>query len=160
MSTQRIDVLRLRLGGEILAFAASELHEILDPIPITRVPNAGDFVSGLINVRGTVVPLADLRVAFGMEQTAATDETRMVVLDVPLEAGPVTVAVLADKVLDVSALDVGALEQMPAVGLNWPPDYVRGIGQRDGEFIILPDLPAIFRTHCARSADPRKDHHR
>lgn len=159
MSEAPIDVVTLRLGGELLAFAASDLHEILEPSAVTRVPNAGEFVFGLINVRGTVVPLADLRVAFGMAPAAPTEDTRMVVLDVALEAGPVTVAVLADKVLDVSRLDVGSLEHMPAVGLNWPPDYVRGIGQRDDDFVILPDLPAIFKTHCLRSADARKDHH-
>ena len=160
MTDNRIDVVTLRLGGEMLAFAASDLHEILEPIAVTRVPNAGDFVSGLINVRGTVVPLADLRVAFGMEPAENTHETRMVVLDVPLETGLVTVAVLADKVLDVSALDVGGLDQMPAVGLNWPPGYVRGIGKRDDDFVILPDLPAIFKTHCLRQMEPRKDLHR
>ncbi|PYF09401.1 purine-binding chemotaxis protein CheW [Rhodobacter viridis] len=160
MSSKPIDIVTMRLGREMLAIAASDLHEILEPVPVTRMPNSGDFVFGLINVRGAVVPLADLRVVFGMPAEAATNDTRMVVLDVPLETGPVTVAILADKVLDVSSLDPATVEPVPPVGSRWPAEAVRGIGHRDGGFVILPDLPAIFRTHCARSAELRKDIHR
>ncbi|PTV93573.1 purine-binding chemotaxis protein CheW [Rhodobacter aestuarii] len=160
MNGNQIDVVTMRLGKEMLAVAASNLHEILEPVPVTRVPNAGSFVSGLINVRGAVVPLADLRAIFGMEAEETTHDTRMVVLDVELEGGATTVAILADKVLDVSALDLESVDAAPPVGSRWPTEIVRGIGQRDGEFVILPDLPAIFKSHCARSAEPRKDIHR
>ena len=69
-----MNALTIRLQDEMFALEATHVREILDPVPITRVPNAGDFVGGLINVRGSVVPLADLRVSFGMERPPATVE--------------------------------------------------------------------------------------
>jgi purine-binding chemotaxis protein CheW len=65
-ATGSLDVVTFRLGGEILAIRAQVLREVLEPVAITRVPQAPEFVQGLINVRGAVVPLADLRVTFGM----------------------------------------------------------------------------------------------
>lgn len=150
----RMDVVTLRLGGELMAIPADCLREILEPVPVTRVPQAGSFVSGLINVRGVVVPLADLRVTFGMAQTEATPDTRMLVLELPVAGSVITVAILADKVHDVTGLDPTTLEPIPAVGTRWPPDCVRGIGKWQGGFMILPDLERIFSQGVLRGAAP------
>lgn len=139
-----MDVVTLRLGGELMAIPAECLREILEPVPVTRVPQAGNFIGGLINVRGVVVPLADLRVTFGMTLTEATPDTRMLVLELPIAGDEIVVAILADKVHDVTGLDTSTLEPIPPVGTRWPPDFVRGIGKWQGGFMILPDLERIF----------------
>src|ERR1700722_12654017 len=90
-----LEILTLSLDGEIFAVEATHVHEILDLVPITEVPNSQPFVSGLINVRGKVVPLADLRLKFGMEQKPSTIDTRIVVIEIDLDGVPTTVGILA-----------------------------------------------------------------
>lgn len=153
-----IDVVTIQLGGERMAFPTSALREILGPIPITRVPMADAFVAGLINVRGSVVPLADLRVAFGTGEASTTADTRFLVLEVPYADETVVVAITADKVHDVTHLDTAELEEIPSVGTRWAPEFVHGVGRQGDAFLILPDMQRIFRSLCADGAEPRKDH--
>lgn len=145
------------LADENLAVETSMLREILEPMPVTRVPQAGAFAGGLINVRGTVVPVVDLRVALRLPRPGPGPDTRMLVLEVPLSGEVTPVAVLADAVRDVVDIPAGAIGAVPGVGSRWPPDLVRGIARHLDSFIVLPDLPAIFATHGAIGAEPRKD---
>ena len=98
-------ILTVRLGGEVFAIPAGIVREIVDVGRVTRVPTAPAFVRNLINVRGRVVPLADLRLRFGMPAAEPTMDTRIVVLEIGLEGEPATVAVVADKVYEVTQLD-------------------------------------------------------
>lgn len=139
-----MNVVTLMLGTEMMAIPAECLREILEPVPITRVPQAGKFAAGLINVRGAVVPLTDLRVALGVTIDPATEDTRMLVLEVPLGGAMGVVAILADKVLDVTELDTSNIEAIPSVGVRWPPDFLRGMTKLNEEFVALPDLETIF----------------
>src|ERR1700754_1641523 len=106
-----LEVLTLELQGEGFAREATQVYEILDQTSITEVPGSHPFISGLVNVRGKVVPLADLRVKFGMEQTAATIDTRIVVPDIVLDGEPITVGILADKVNEVTELTAAVLQE-------------------------------------------------
>ena len=146
--------LTLRLEDELFAIEAGSVREILDLVPVTEVPNASPFASGLINVRGRVVPLADLKVAFGMHRAAQDQDTRIVVIETEIEGEPTVVGILADKVYDVTDIEPAAIEEAPRVGMRWRPDYVRGIGKRQGNFIIIPDLDRIFETQGRRTATP------
>jgi purine-binding chemotaxis protein CheW len=141
---QTFEALTFGLQGEVFALDANCVREILDVIPVTEVPGARDFVPGLINVRGRVVPLADLRVKFGMECTDHTVDTRIVVVEIDLAGEPTIVGLLADKVYEVSEISGASIEETPEIGMKWRPDYVRGIGKRADEFIIIPDINRIF----------------
>jgi len=132
------------LQGEIFAIDAQSVREILDLVPITEVPNARSFVGGLINVRGRVVPLADLRVMFAMDRPEPDQDTRIVVIETAIDGELAIAAILADKVYDVADLELASVEEVPKIGMRWRPDYVRGIGKRDGEFIIIPNMDRIF----------------
>jgi purine-binding chemotaxis protein CheW len=144
-----LDVVTLQLGGEILAIRATVLREVLEPVAITRVPQAPEFVQGLINVRGAVVPLADLRVTFGMPRRPLGPDGRILVLDLPLAGRTSVVGILADSVHEVTRIDAGTLEDVPPVGTRWPPQFVEAIGKWGGGFVMLPDLPAIFSAFLA-----------
>jgi purine-binding chemotaxis protein CheW len=144
--------LTIRLEDELFAVEASQVREILDLVPITQVPNASPFVRGLINVRGRVVPLADLRVMFGMAQPEPDEDTRIVVMEIDIEGEPTIAGILADKVHDVTDIETGSIEEAPKVGMRWRPEYVQGIGKRNGGFIIIPNLERIFETQGGRSA--------
>ena len=136
--------LTLRLRDEIFAIEAESVREILDVVPITEVPNARPFVGGVINVRGRVVPLADLRVMFGMDQPPPDVNTRIVVMEVDINGEPTIAAILADRVHDVTEIEAATIEDAPKVGMRWPPEYIRGIGKRGDDFIIIPDMGRIF----------------
>jgi purine-binding chemotaxis protein CheW len=155
-TTGQIDVVTLRMGGERIAIPAVLLREIMEPVHVTRVPTANRFAEGLVNVRGSVVPLTDLRVAFGMPAAEATPDTRFIVLDLTLGDAPMAVAISADKVETVTPLDPDQILPVPEVGTLWPPDYVRGICKLGEDFVLLPDLNRIFQDFSA-SGDHQKD---
>jgi purine-binding chemotaxis protein CheW len=151
-NTGAMKALTLRLQDELFAIEAGSVREILDLVPITEVPNASAFVSGLINVRGRVVPLADLRVMFDMDRPEPDQDTRIVVMEVDIEGEPTIVGILADKVHDVTDIEAASIDEAPKVGMRWRPEFIRGIGKRNGGFIIIPDLKRIFETQGARTA--------
>src|SRR3569623_286601 len=146
--------LPLRLQDEVFAIEAGSVREILDLVPITEVPNAPAFVGGLINVRGRVVPLADLRGMFDMDRPPPDQDTRIVVVEVDIDGEPTVAGILADKEHDVTDIDAAAIQDAPRVGLRWRPEFVRGIGRRNGNFVVIPNLEKIFETQGRRSALP------
>ncbi|MEA1647993.1 chemotaxis protein CheW [Nitrospirillum sp. BR 11164] len=145
-----LEVLTLGLQGEVFALEAAQVREILDLIPVTGVPNSQPFVGGLINVRGKVVPLADLRLKFGMELQPPTIDTRIVVTEVMIDGGPVIVGIRADKVYEITQVAASALEETPRIGMRWRPEYIRCIAKRGAEFIVVLDLERIFSRGDAR----------
>ena len=132
------------LGGEIFAIEAGMVREIIDPIPATRVAGARPHLPGVVNVRGNVIPLADIRVRFGMERTPDTVDTRIVVVEIAIDGDPVVVGIVADKVLDVTDIVPADAQQTPRVGLHWRADYLRFITRWNDDFIIVPDLERIL----------------
>ena len=139
-----LEVLTLELEGEIFAVEALHVREILDLVPITDVPGGPPFVNGLINVRGKVVPLADLRVRFGMEQKPPTVDTRIVVLELELDGEPVIVGIRADKVHEVVEVAASDLQEAPKVGMRWRPEFVHCIGKRGDDFMVVLDIARVF----------------
>ncbi len=144
--------LTIRLQDERFAVEAENVREILDLVPITEVPNASPFVNGLINVRGRVVPLADLRVMFDMDRPEPDEDTRIVVIETSIEGEPTVVGILADKVHDVTDIEAADIREAPRVGMRWRPEFVKGIGRWNGDFIVIPDLGRIFESRGALSA--------
>jgi len=144
VSTTAIEVLTMSLQGEVFALPAGIVSEILDFVPITEVPNAQPFVGGLINVRGKVVPFADLRFKFGMDRPDATLDTRIVVIEVNLGGEPTIVGILAEKVYEVTIVAPSALEETPRIGMRWRPEFIRCIGKRENDFVIILDIDNVF----------------
>lgn len=144
MGNRTLEVVTLGLEGEIFAIDAVLVHEILEVVPITRVPGARPFVGGLLNVRGKVVPLADPRVRLGMECRPPTIDSRILVIEVELEGEPTIVGLLADKVYEVTEVAAAALEETPRLGMRWPPHLIRCIGKRGDDFIIVLEISRLF----------------
>lgn len=132
------------LQGEVFAIEAGIVREILDMPPVTEVPNAPIFASGLINVRGRVVPLADLRVTFGMGRRPEDADTRIIVVEIDLDGEEAIVGILAERVHDVTDIEASSIEDAPKVGMRWRSDFVRGIGKRGEDFVIIPEMNRIF----------------
>jgi purine-binding chemotaxis protein CheW len=146
-----LEIVTLGLEGEIFALEATYVREIIDIVPITLVPNSRPFVNGLINVRGKVVPLADLRLKFGMEQKPPSIDTRIVVIEIELDGNPAIVGILADKVYEVTEIAAASLEETPGIGMRWRPEFILCIGKRGTDFIVVLDIERVF------SDAPQKD---
>lgn len=141
-----LQVLTLGLEREIFALETEMVHEVLDRVPISEVPNSRPFVRGLINVRGKVVPVVDLKRKFGMGATAATADSRVIVLEIELRGQPVLIGLLADRVFEVVELPAAALEAAPAIGMRWRAEFIRAIGKRGDDFIIVLDIERVFAS--------------
>jgi purine-binding chemotaxis protein CheW len=150
MSTQTheggIEVLTLDLDGHTFALPAACVHEILDLVAVTEVPGANPFVGGLINVRGRVVPFADLRHKFGMPVKPQTIDTRIVVIEVDIDGDATMVGLLADKVHEVTEIAATAVEEAPRIGLTWRREYIDCIGKLGDDFVVVLDITAIFSS--------------
>lgn len=139
-----LELLTFDLSGEVLATEAVNVREILDIIPITPVPHSQPYLTGLINVRGKIVPLADLTIKLGLDPKPSTIDQRIIVLEFECDGELTTVAIRADKVFKVVEVEAAAMRQTPTIGTRWPPDFVRCIAQHGSEFTTLLDLERIF----------------
>ncbi|MCM2395855.1 chemotaxis protein CheW [Rhizobium sp. S95] len=145
------EVLTFEMAGETFAFDAVIVQEILDLLPETAVPGSRPFVGSVINFRGKVIPLADIRLAFGMEAMQPTIDSRIIVIELDIEGEPTLIGVRTDKVNEVTTLNRAASEPPPSVGMRWRPDFIHCLVKRGSDFIILPNLEAIFSQKSERS---------
>jgi purine-binding chemotaxis protein CheW len=139
-----LQVVMLGIGTETFALDAGMVREIIDPIPATRVAGARAHLAHIVNVRGNVVPLADIRARFGMPVTAATPDTRYVVIELDIDGDAILVALVADKVFEVTAVALETRQQLPTIGMSWRPEYIRSIVKSGDAFVIIPDMPQIL----------------
>jgi purine-binding chemotaxis protein CheW len=139
-----MQVVMIGLGEEKFALDAGLVREIIDPVPVTKVAGARAFVPSVINVRGNVIPLADLRIRFGMPQVESSAETRVVVIEVEIDGEPVLVGVTADKVYEVTEISQTDVQQTPRVGMHWKPEFIRFITKWREEFVIVPNMERIL----------------
>ena len=139
-----MQVVMIGLGEEKFALDAGLVREIIDPVPVTKVAGARAFVPSVINVRGNVIPLADLRIRFGMPQLDDSADTRIVVIEIELDGEPVLVGVTADKVYEVTELSQTDVQQTPRVGMHWKPEFIRFIAKWREEFVIVPNMERIL----------------
>ncbi len=98
----------------------------------------------IINVRGNVIPLADLRVRFGMTCKPSTSDTRIVVIETDIEGSPVVVGIMADKVYEVTEITRANVQQTPRVGMLWKPQFISFLAKWKNQFVIVPDMERIL----------------
>ena len=153
--SEELEVLTFDIAGEMFALEAVMVQEILDLLPETTVPGAKPFVGSVINFRGKVIPLADIRLAFGMEATKPTIDSRIIVIELDVDGEPTLTGIRTDKVHEVTSLMKTASEPPPSIGMRWRSDFIDCLVRRGGEFIILPNLQTIFSVgHERHGADP------
>ena len=141
---ETIEALTFDLQGETFALEAGYVREVLDLLPETPVPGAPAFVGAVINFRGRVIPLVDLRLAFDMTVGEATIDNRIVVIEHPLDGEPTLIGLRADKVHEVTSITPDSTADAPRVGMRWRADFIRRLVRRNGDVIVLPDLDQIF----------------
>lgn len=145
-SQGNLEVLTFDIGEEKLAIEAVMIREILDLLPETTVPGAPSLVGSIVNFRGKIIPIADLRLAFGMAVEEPTVDSRIVVIETDLDGEPQHIGIRTDKVHEVATLHRDASSEPPAVGMRWRRDFVREFVREPDGVIVLPDLSAIFQS--------------
>lgn len=128
------------LGAEEFGVDIMKVQEIIRIPPITRVPKAPAYVEGVINLRGNVIPVVDLRVRFGMPSIEETDSSRIVVLQVDQKEFGIRV----DGVTEVVRLDSESIEPPPPVAVGMDSHFIRGVGKIDDRLLILLNLDRIM----------------
>jgi purine-binding chemotaxis protein CheW len=136
--------LTFQLGEEYFTVNVRNVREILEYVKITRMPDAPPFMQGIINVRGGIVPVIDLRLKFGMEATDPKPTTRIVVMEIERENGSLVIGALADSVKEVIELAQEQIEPPPDIGARWQREYIKGVGKYKEEFIMLLDIDKLF----------------
>ncbi|MFP4060381.1 MAG: chemotaxis protein CheW [Bacteroidales bacterium] len=146
VATQINSYLSFKLGEEIFASNVAKVLNILEMTKITRVPRAPDYMKGVINLRGEVLPLVDTRVKFGLEVTGLTTNTCILVLDLELGGEPVKVGALVDAVQEVLEIEEDELQPPPSIGDKYRSEFISGMYQVNDNFIMILDMEKIFST--------------
>jgi purine-binding chemotaxis protein CheW len=145
-SVERIgQYLSFRLDGELFAMDVSRVREVIDRTDLTRIPRMPEFMRGVINLRGNVVPVVDLRMKFGIGEVEMTVETCIVVLEVNVDEETTVVGALVDGVQEVLELDPTHIEPPPKMGTRLNTEFIEGMGRLEGEeFVILLNADSVF----------------
>lgn len=133
-----------RLAREEYGLEILKVRELIGLMEITRVPKAPPHVRGVINLRGKVIPVVDLRLKFGMDPTDPTSQTVIIVVQLSAENGGLTMGILVDEVLEVRAITAEDIEPPPNLQGEVTSSFVRGVGKADKRVIFLLDIDRVL----------------
>ena len=144
--TETVQYLTFKMADEIFAFDVAKVREILELIPITQVPQTPEFMRGVINLRGSVVPVIDLRLNFGMQCTENTVNTCIIVVEVNLNEETIVLGVLADSVQEVVEMEPEHIEPPPQLGTKLNTEFIKGMGKVENDFVMILDIDKVFSS--------------
>ncbi len=134
-----------KLANEVYGLEILKVREIIGLMDITRVPRSAQFIRGVINLRGKVIPVADLRLKFGMEACQATEQTVIIVVQCAVAGRNITMGLLVDQVLEVLSIEPGQIEPPPALGETAvESQFVLGVGKAGDRVIFLLDIGKVL----------------
>ena len=142
--TETTQYLTFKLEDEVFALDISKVREVLDFTTVTKVPRTPEFMRGVINLRGSVVPVVDMRLKFGMSKTEKTVNTCIIIVEISIEGDTAVLGALADSVQEVVDLEPEQIEPAPRIGTRLRTEFIRGMGKRNDQFVILLDIDKIF----------------
>ena len=148
--------LTFTLGTEEYGIVITKVREIIGIMEITAVPHTPDFIKGVINLRGRVIPIIELRMRFGMEVKAYDDRTCIIVVDVPGPTGTVQVGMLVDSVSEVINIAPQDIEPPPDFGVSTDAENIIGMGKIKGKLKILLDVDQVIGRTLASALSALK----
>lgn len=148
MSSEQLDsanqYLTFKLSDEVFGLEIGKVREVLDFESLTKIPQSPEFMRGVINLRGSVVPVVDMRLKFGMEKTEKTVNTCIIIVEVEMVGETTIVGALADSVQEVIDLESGQIELAPRIGSQLNTEFISGMGKQEEQFVILLDIDCLF----------------
>ena len=145
-TTRETTYLTFYLDNELYGLNITSVREVLEYTTITKVPKTAEFMRGVINVRGGVVPVVDLREKFGLDISEATVDTCIVVLEVNVDGETIVIGTIADTVEEVVEIPPDQIEPTPKIGTKLDTEFIEGIGKMNETFLIILDIDKIFTT--------------
>ncbi len=136
--------LTFKLDQELFAIDISKVREVLEYTTVTKVPQTPEFMCGVINLRGGVVPVVDLRRKFSMSAAEKTVNTCIIIVEVLLDGVITVLGALADSVQEVHEFEADQIEPAPKIGTKLNTDFIKGMGKRDDQFIMILDIDKVF----------------
>ncbi|MBI9067275.1 MAG: chemotaxis protein CheW [Salinivirgaceae bacterium] len=136
--------LSFTLQEEYFAANVAKVLNILEMSKITKIPKSPDYMLGVINLRGTVLPVIDQRIKFGMEATEYTSQTCILVLDIDIDGEKIQVGALVDSVQEVLEITEDQIQPPPNIGSKYKSQFIYGMAKNKDEFIMLLDMDKIF----------------
>jgi purine-binding chemotaxis protein CheW len=144
--------LTFKLDQELFAMEVSRVREVLELDKITRVPRTPSYMRGVINLRGNVVPVVDLRLKLGLEPTPVTVDTCVVISEIAIDGESTVLGALVDSVQEVINLEANHVAPPPRLGKQVDATAIRAMGKRDDQFIMILDLDRIFSLQELQNA--------
>jgi purine-binding chemotaxis protein CheW len=141
-----------KLGDEEHGIELTKLRELIGLLEITRLPRAKPWIFGLINLRGKVIPVVDLRIKFGMPKAEPTSQSVIIVVQLPASGHTVTMGILVDEVLEVCAIREGEMEPAPALNDRIDMSFIQGVGKVGSRIVFLLDIERILSDRDETSA--------
>ncbi len=141
---RRGELLTFALDNETFAIEVDRVREVVDMGPISLVPKAPPFAPGVVNVRGNVVPLIDLRRKLDMSPPQGEAHRRIVVTEVTFDDETTLVGIEADAVYEVVDASRAAIDDIPRLGTRWRPEFIRGVVKQERGFVIILDIGRIL----------------
>jgi purine-binding chemotaxis protein CheW len=139
--------LSFKLDQEIYSLDISKVREVLDFTEVTKVPRMPEYMRGVINLRGGVVPVVDLRLKFGLSATDKTVDTCIIIMEIAIEGETTLLGAMADSVQEVMNLEPDQIEPPPRIGTRLNTEFIKGMGKKNDEFIIILDIDRVFSSN-------------
>jgi purine-binding chemotaxis protein CheW len=139
-----VQYLTFTLGSEVYALEIAKVREVLDFPTVTPVPRMPDFLRGVIDLRGSVVPVVDLRIKFGMPMTEKNVDSCVIITEVTVDGDRTVLGALADSVREVIELEPGSMAPAPKIGTALRSEFITGIGMQDAGFVTVLDIERVF----------------
>jgi purine-binding chemotaxis protein CheW len=136
--------LTFTLANEEYGIGILKIREIIGMMPITTVPRTPEFVKGVINLRGKVIPVMDLRLRFEMEEMEYTERTCIIVVEIEKQSSAVQIGIVVDSVSEVLNVGGDDIEKTPSFGTKLDTEYILGMAKMDGGVKILLDIDKVL----------------
>lgn len=137
---ESVQVASFRVGSEEYGVDISQIQEIIRMVEITRIPRTPEFMDGVINLRGQLIPIVDLRTRFGMPRIEPTKSARIIVTDI----GSKRVGIVVDSASEVLNIPLEAIEEAPEMIAGIGADFLQGVGKVGDRLVILLDLTMVI----------------
>jgi purine-binding chemotaxis protein CheW len=146
MDNKNISYLSFRLGEEVFALNVAKVHKILEVTPVTEVPRSPDYMKGVINLRGKVLPVIDARIKFGMPPTVTSKSTCLLVIDAEISEETVMVSMLVDAVLAVLKIEDAKILPPPSIGNRYQSDFIIGMTKVEEQFLMVLNIDTVLSS--------------
>lgn len=153
VTSQSSQYLTFTLDKEQFAVDIAKVREVLELSSVTKLPRTPDFMRGIINLRGTVVPVIDLRLKLGLSRIDATVDTCVIIIEALAHGERLILGALADSVQEVIELDPKSIEPPPSIGTRINIDFISGVGKRDEQFIMVLDIDRVLTNEELRTGE-------